>query len=658
MIRDETGQSLVELLLVFALSAILLPAVLTGVLSSREGKSQQKERARALEILREMNESVRSVRRKGWDSFAVNGSYYPVISGNNWSLVNGVATISGFTRQILISDVFRDNDGKISSQAGIVDPSTKKVVSRVSWTEPYPSSVESVAYLTRYLDNLSVIQTTEADFLAGTTNGTSVTNTAGGEVTLGAGAQANWCAPQDAIRETLTLPKRGNAIYAKQGSAYVASGDGTEGVTFVNVGISNPPLPAFPDASIVGTYSSGYKTNAVFSDGTYVYLATDNGSEQVVILDLTNQPYAKVGTVTIAGGNPGNSVFVAGNILYVTSGDRLYTYDVTVKTGPHSTPLGSRAMWFNFGSQPQARQVVVVGNYAFVGTGNSLFGLQKFLISNGGRTITFKGASNLTWNQQSQGLAVNSSGTRAYVAFNQGAGIFSKGFFIVDVSTDPPWWWPFLPIKGSYNAGATDPRGMAIGTGNKAMIVGIEGSQQYHVIDITGDNPVYCGGLAVASGVYGVASVLEEDGDAYSYLITGESQDQFKIIQGGSGGRYAPAGTFESDPVSLGHDTAFNRLTATVDQSPPVTGISLQVAVASQVSGSCAGADYTYVGPQASTSAYFTPVAASISATIPFGIYPPSYQNPARCFRYKLFLTSTDNNQTPVFYDMTVNYSP
>ena len=98
-------------------------------------------------------------------------------------------------------------------------------------------------------------------------------------------------------------------------------------------------------------------------------------------------------------------------------------------------------------------------------------------------------------------------------------------------------------------------------------------------------------------------------------------------------------------------------MVANVSQ-PISTGISLQVAVAPAVAGNCAGATFTYLGPDASSSTFFTPTGAPISASVPFGSYPINYTNPGRCFRYKAFLTTSDPTTSPILYDVSVNYSP
>ena len=156
----QNGQSLVELLLAIGLSAVLLPALLTGFVASREGKAQHGQRTEGVAILKATTEAVRSVREKGWSNFANNGTFHPEISGSSWSLVAGEYTdpVTGFKTKVDISDVNRDSNGAIAS-SGTTDPSTKKVVVTVSWGTPYLSSITSTLYLTRYLANNAFTQT-------------------------------------------------------------------------------------------------------------------------------------------------------------------------------------------------------------------------------------------------------------------------------------------------------------------------------------------------------------------------------------------------------------------------------------------------------------------------------------------------------------------
>jgi len=662
LVSGFAGQMLVELIIAIGIAAIMLPALLTGLYASSQSKPQQQQRAQAVALLEQTESAMRSIKNSSWSSFANDGTYHTAIVSNQWTLAANAQTVNGFTQQVVVSDVYRNTNDAVVSSGGTLDPSTKQVAVTISWTKPNPSSITSTFYLSRTTD-MTYTQTTQSDFSAGTLNSTQVTNTSGGEVELG-GGNANWCSPQNAIVDTLTLPLSGNAITAATGSAYIGMGTGVSGPIFANLAISTPPPPATPSASVVATYTGTSQTNAVYSDGTYAYLAVNGTSSQVLILKITSTPYTLVKTISLPSNTNANGIYVFNNILYVTSSDNLYTYNISNINSP--VLEGSSGMFFSIGNAPLAKQVIVQNyngsTYALIGTQNTLFGLQKFLVSSGGSSLRVVGVSNLSWQQSSQGLAVNSTGTRAYIAFDQGLGIFPKGFFIVDTSpADPPTWWPFpnwYDILSTYNGGSTDPDGMAVVTAsNRALLVGSGGSYQYQVIDISNENnPTLCGGLSLPAAATGVTGVTDQYSNVYSYLITGEAKNQFKIIQGGNGGNFATSGTFISKPFNPGYSAAYNRFSATINQ-PASTSIQMQVASAPPFNGSCTGASYNYVGPNGSSTNYFTPNGNTISGIIPFGTYNGTYQNPGQCFSYKVWLSTTNTSVTPVFYDMTVNYS-
>lgn len=200
----KNGQSLVELLLTIAILSIILPGLLVGFFATRGGRATQDQRQQATAYLYEAQEAMRVIKANGWTNLP-DGTYHPVSAGNSWGLADGSELIANnFTRQIIISDIYRDADGNIVSQGGSIDPSTKLVDISVSWTNPLPLSVNSKTYLTRYSNQVHT-ETTAADFNAGTTNQTQVTNVSGGEVKLANNNKGKWCSPAFSS-STIDLP--------------------------------------------------------------------------------------------------------------------------------------------------------------------------------------------------------------------------------------------------------------------------------------------------------------------------------------------------------------------------------------------------------------------------------------------------------------------
>lgn len=630
--KNKSGQSLIELLIIIGLFAVLLPALVVGFIASGEGKAQMNQRLDATAFLKEAEEAVRSVREKGWTSFAVNGIFHPEIVGSAWSLVAGNDTINDFTRTIEISDVLRDSSGTIVNAGGAVDPSTKKITITLSWSLPLPSSVQSSFYLTRF-DNLSYTQTTFADFDAGVKNGVVVTNTAGGEVVLGAGGGGNWCEPSLNITP-LDLPKQGvaNAVTAIEGRIFAGTGDNSSGESFVNINVSNTHPPV---ATILATFD-GYKTNDIFGEANYGYIATDTNSKEIVIIDLTTVPYTEIGYFNAPGSTDATAVFVLGNIGYMIQGTKLRNFDLSSKSGSRPAIDSDGVDLFGV----NGTSVYVSGNYAYV----TLYGKSVLVVNISNASNLWVASGINPHNRTARDIIANSTGTRAY--FINDVSSTQDEFYIYKWGVHG---WQFV---GSYDTSGMQPKAIAIVPGNRAIIVGM-GNEEYQVVDISDEtNPVRCGGLQINTGINGVASVLEADGDAYSYIITGDASSELKIIEGGPGGFYASAGVFESSIFDSSYQTAFNRMLFTAVK-PPATDIKFQIAVVDDAGGSCAGAVFNYVGPDGTPATFFTNPEALFLDDDGAG-----FENPGRCFRYKAFLSTNDSFTSPVLNDFTVNYSP
>lgn len=650
------GQTLIELLITIGLSAILIPALFVGFSATRDGRAQQEQRLQATNYLKEAQEAIRIIDANNWDNL-VNGTYHPEVLGTTWVLAAGSEAISGFgfTRQIVISDVFRDTSGNIVVTEGTFDPSTKLVTISVSWTNPIPSAVTASTYLTRH-KNLTHLETTVADFNSGVSNpattGITITNTSGGEVVLGAGGGGgDWCQP-NLVLASLDLPKSGvaNAISAIEGQVFVGTGDNSSGVSFADVKVTTayPPIP-----TLQKTFD-GYKTNGVFGEANYAYLAVDNNSKEVVIINLTqysdpptNTKYKEEGYFNAPGNGSGNSVYVSGNYGYMTSGNKFYIFDLSTKTGSRPQVNPTAVTLSGTGVK-----TFVVGNYAYVATSSTINQLQIINVSNPASpsiagSITVAG-------QDGKDVYVNSSGTRAYLV--TGSSTTQREFFIINTQTKTS---PTLVIGGTYDTNGMDPKGVTVVTGNRTIVVGTGGTYQYQVINISNENsPVSCGNLQVATGINGVSSILQSDGYAYSYIITGDASSELKIILGGAGAgsNYASSGVFESATFDGGREVAWNILSATVS-APLNTTLKFKVALKDAVNNSCSGISFAnsdFVGSNGQPDSFF-PEAGGI---LPFDNNGTGYENPARCARYRAYLNTTDPTQTPVIYDVALNYSP
>lgn len=643
--KREDGQLLIEIILAIAITAIMLPALLTGLFSSKQGKAQQGQRVQAIALMKEAGEVSRNVKEQNWNSFAVNGTYHPTIGGNKWVLSSGSDTTQGLTRTITISDVYRDVSGTIVTTGGSLDTSTKKVLITVTWQTPFTSSVDSTLYLTRYNGNTASVQTLVSDFNLGTKSATIITNTSGGEVTLGAGGGGgDWCNPSLSVT-TFDLSRQGvpTAISAYQGSVVTGTGGNASGPTFVKTAISgnSPPIATF-----IGEFNNS-KANAVFTENNYGYIATTNNNEEIQILNLTqysdsptNQTFSKVGYFNAPGNTQGNSVLVSGNYGYMTAADKFYIFDLSGKTGSR-TQVNPTAVTLS----GTGNKIVLVGNYVYVVTTATS---NQFQIINVTNPTSPTISSSLTLGTQAGvDLSLNSTGTRAYIVTNHS--LTEQELYIIDTTNKS------TPVKISgtgYNTSNMIPKGISVGTGNKLMIVGTSGTYQYQVVNISDEaSPSLCGHLAITNGAYAISSVLQNDGYAYSYVATGDSTAELKIVLGGAGGQFAYSGTYTSAPIDASTSATFNYFNPSFTQ-PNQTSLTFQVAVAAAVNNNCSNANYSFLGPDRTSNTYFTG-----AGSIPL-LVSGTYSNPGRCMKYKAYFTTNDITVAPILNGVIVNYSP
>lgn len=672
------GQSLIELLVAIGFAAILIPALLTGMIAARSGRAQDTQRTQALGFAKDAQEVVRSVRNMSWTTFAsypTGQPLHPVLNGSTWTLVPQATTSSGFTRQIVINNVYRDVSGNISP-TGTLDPSMKQIVATISWTTPLPSSITTTAYLAR-LTNLSFLDTKVTDFATGSTNGTTITDIIDGEVELGSGTANDWCSPNASgiVKYTLTGNGQWTAISAvapngtTAGHAYTTFGFNQSGNPFDSVNITDPASGNPAVAAGTSFTADAIKTYGLFADpvAKYVYVSSNSNKYQVDVIKTTDFTQ-HIATFASSGGEAGYSVYVAtisaARVGFLTAADTVHSVYKLYSFVAGANPSGALAQNGNPATLAGVgNKVIVVGNYAFVATSSIASPLQVFNVSNPSAMtpVTFTNGFSLGSFQggSPQGavdLAVDTSGRYVFLATSfVDANPNHFDVFMIDVST------PSAPVlvggANTYLYGM-NPTGIIPVSGNHMIVVG-SGGQEYQVY-YTFPAIKYCAGVTLTSGtkITAVAGVTENDGDNFAYILTDDSSGWFQIIPGGVGngsGGNGGIGTFISQGIpvpNLTANTSFNSFLPIADVPPPTT-IAYQVGVAP----TCAST-FTFIGPNgttASTDTYATgsaiPLAAALGVT--------GYQNPGECFKYKVIMNANGSNTlTPILYQVSVNYSP
>ncbi len=156
-LRNPKGFTLVELLIAGAVIAIAFTAIVGFLLFSQNITLKSQRNTEAVGLAEQAMEAVRKLRDDSWTSniatLTVGTTYYPSVSGNQWTLVTiNPNSSSYYTTKIVLSDVNRDSNDNISA-AGTNDPNTKKVVTTVSWSDSGTRSAVLTTYITNFKQN-------------------------------------------------------------------------------------------------------------------------------------------------------------------------------------------------------------------------------------------------------------------------------------------------------------------------------------------------------------------------------------------------------------------------------------------------------------------------------------------------------------------------
>jgi type II secretory pathway pseudopilin PulG len=622
------GQSLIEILIAISLASVLLPALLTGLVASREGKAQEGQRLEATALLKGTEEATRSVYESGWNTFAVNGVYHPVISGSRWTLAAGADITDGYTRQITISDAYRDSNFNIVTSGGTPDPSTKKVDSSISWNTPRASSVTTTKYFERYLGNTSKVQTIQADFNTGAFNNTVAVNNSGGEVILSQSPANSDYGNEFLVTATSSI---GNMTSSTIKTSLRFTAQATKTVSALRVYLN----------SEVGTspsYRYGIQSNASGNpSGTYlgsgVLTATSTGWKTITLSPSVNVTAGTIYHIVVQynSGTINSSRNIA--LRQLAPLNALYP-QTNVADSSANTLFNSGASWAIVGWQPiyelDYSDGSFGGNPYETNTAVSVFGVnrigEKFTVSGGNKTassisfyvnqnsatepldtlqVELRDSANNLIEQGVLATAGQTNTTFNYFTYN-----FSTARILANGST-------YRIFLKSPNSDSTNfYQVLRITTTNAA---------NYNSITYDGANSIYT--VSANSGSSWTDTNVNWDIGGYYFTVSGA------VV-------YASSGDFTSAVLDAGPSVAFNNIawTATV---PAATALRFQVAVSNNIGG-----PFDYFGADGNLGSFFT-----ASGPIPLNRINGRY------VRYKASFAS-DGLATPTLSDVSINYSP
>ncbi|MBT4277761.1 hypothetical protein HOD96_03405 [Candidatus Falkowbacteria bacterium] len=153
-ITNHNGFSLIEVLLAGSIFALAVTALVGAFIFGQESTMQAGVRSRAVFLIEEEAEALRSIRDGAWNELTYTQSAVE-ISDNKW-IFSGEGTdetVGDYTRSIIFEDVCRDSSHDIVSCPGdYTDEQSKKATIEVTWTEAKvgSQSISQEIYLTNW----------------------------------------------------------------------------------------------------------------------------------------------------------------------------------------------------------------------------------------------------------------------------------------------------------------------------------------------------------------------------------------------------------------------------------------------------------------------------------------------------------------------------
>lgn len=633
------GQSLIEILIAIGLTSVLLPALLTGLVASREGKAQEGQRLEATALLKGAEEAVRSVYGSSWNNVAVNGTYYPEISGSYWVLTScggSCPTINGYTRQLVISDVYRDSGFNVVTSGGTLDPSTKKVEISVSWNTPRVSSVSTTEYLERYLDNASKIHTTQADFNGGSHNNTQTVATGGGAVELTQSTSTG--ADYGNKFRVLATPSIGAMTTSGHKTSMRFTAQEQKTVTSIRVYLSQEQGNSPSYTYGLQADSSGNPSGVFLSSNTIK--ATSTGWQTITLLSPVS---VTAGTIYHLVVEPSGAPAANAYINVASTSILNYLIVKTQTTDPNSNTLfkaGASASW----SQKNQQPIYELDYFDTTYEGNPFFGSQittiqgkvwageKFTVTDGDKTVT---AITFYVSRNAPGTPLDSLWVEL------------RNVATDEIIEDGPM--PFLPIPptSTYVTKTYTFSTQQVLTNGSTYRIILKSplstaSNAYLVYRLVGQNTANFNSITY-DGTNSVYTVSGNAGSTWTDKnLNMDIAGFWFTVQGGT--TYPASGDFTSHS-SGGFDAgvnnaAFNNITWTA-LKPANTDLTLQVAISNN-----SGGPWDYFGADGSLGSFFT-----VPAPIPLNRINGRY------VRYKAIFTG-NGSVTPTLADVSINYSP
>lgn len=457
-IKRKEGFLLIEVLLASALFMLVGGVFIASFLYGQESLVLAGDRSRASYIAEEGLEVVRNIRDADFANL-VDGTYGLAISGNQWIFSGSSDTIGKFTRTIQITTAGSDR---------------KDITSTVTWQQNAQRAgvVTMVTRLTNWMKQVATDWTSSSQQssvnISGNQNGWKVQVQGNYAYVIVSGGSpdfviidiSNPASPNQV--GSLSLSNTPEDIAVSGNYAYIASRHNSQELQVVD--ISNPNSP-----SVVATENLPGSNNALGIDivGSTVYIARQYTlfDDHFYTIDVSNPLNPQVLDSEYLSGGHNNDVKVIGNYAYVVSDDNSEEVRVIDISNPSSISLVST---YNDSGNSNVDSINGYGSMIFIGMNDGI--VRVIDISN---PLSLSALGGYDAQDNVNDIAIDPSNDYIFLATDEN----NAEFQVVDVSN------PSTPIYHADINLANDLNGIAYdSTQTLVVAVGDDNSEEVIII--------------------------------------------------------------------------------------------------------------------------------------------------------------------------------
>ncbi len=631
--QHNAGFLIIEIIVTVSVVMVVLSSILTLYSFILNNERRENDKLKANLYAEEALEAVDFIARYDWNAMA-DGVWHPVWGSDHWELATSTELLENrFTRSITIGPVERASAsnghayGEIVPSGGTNDPETKLVTVSLDWTQSVfgPRNLTYEMYQAR--DESFLMD--QVDWSGGPgqepfldaslfSNGANVDYSAPGVLAL-AGNFISWDNASTTAEQNLVGNVDATSIFVLGERLYIG--------TMNNSPAAEPELYIYDISSLsnplrLGEKNMGDSVNGIYVDGDYAALATAANAGELQIYNISNPAsITLVKNIDLPSNSDALDVDVTNGLLYVAQGSTLYIYDYSDPANPvqkDSLVLGVGVL----------QEISAQGSRVYVAS--DIYTAELTIVDVTIPTdISIIGTYDLPGNRQA--ISVYAFGFYAYVGTtNDGS---APEFYMIRISN------PAQPVlAGTYEVGEKLETVSALS--NFAFVGSNLAGDDILVLDVT--NPASIT-LDTGYNIKGTASAVYPTPEAI-YLATTSNDSELIIISVNSTiSLYPSDGYVESSTVDM------RSASSTVNWVKWIGAISTKTAIKVQIATNDDGSTWVYRGPDGTSATYYSLKSRQLVEYL-------SHLND-RYLRYKVFLETTDNETTPLLYEVHVSYS-